>query len=605
MIRTQVRLAALVTIAGLAFAARRVTAETPIAYEVDLRDAASHLVHVTMQVPEANSETEIQFPAWNALYQMRDFVRDVQDLQAQCDAKPFALTPVGLYTWSVGPRSCHLLTIRYSVYSDEPGVFSSQLIPRHAFLNPADLLFYIPGQLDQPDLVRFDLLPGWRLVTLLPRSPSRGAYEAADYAALADSPVEAGDFQLYSFQQGSTVYRVVVRAGAQGCPSLRLLKSIASITASETALMRDMPCSRYTFIFHFPREGGGGGMEHRCGAAIGFPAAELQTGWKNLEQTIAHEFFHLWNVKRIRPRGLEPVDYVRPSDTRDLWFSEGITNTYAELTLLRCGFIKRREFYDHIGKAIQQLQSRPARRFQSVELSGLEAWLEKYPDYERPERSISYYNKGELLGYLLDLAIRGHSGGGASLDDLMRNLDVNFAQRHRTFSDADLVSVIAALAPPDSWVQNFFHGYIYGTRELDYSKYLAYAGLELTQQAYTAPDWGFEAARGFDGLIRVTAVSPLSGAAGAGLQTGDILTQIDGQALYTPPQDVSGLKPGQRVELTVQRRGRALELTFNLGSRLATRFRVAEMKHATAEKIEIRRAWLKGSTAGPPNKGKP
>ena len=598
MIRRRSLAASLVPLASLLFLARPAVGSPPIAYEVDLRDAASHLVRVRMQAPAASPQTEIQFPAWNALYQIRDFVRDVQNLRAKCGSQPFALIPIDLYTWSIGPRSCSPLTIRYEVYSDKPGVFSSQLIPHHAFLNLAELLFYIPDQLDRPDLVRFDLPPDWNLVTMLRRNSSRIAYQAADYGALVDSPVEAGGFQLYSFRQRGVVYRVAVRARPQDYSSSRLLKSIASITAAETALMRGMPCSRYTFIFHFPRQGGGG-MEHRCGAAISFPAAELQTGWKDLERTTAHEFFHLWNVKRIRPKGLEPVNYVRPSDTRDLWFSEGVTSTYAELILLRAGMVKRREFYRHLARVIQQLQDRPARHFQSVELAGMDAWLEKYPDYERPERSISYYNKGELLGYLLDLAIRHKSGGRYSLDDLMRRLNAGFAGRHRYFSDADLVNIAGSMTPETSWARSFFERYVSGTQELDYTKYLGYAGLKLTQQPYAEPDWGFEAARGFDGLIRVIAVNASSNAAKAGLQSGDVLTGIDGQALYTLPQHVSGLKPGQRVELTVRRRGATREATFNLGSRPATRYRVAEMRHATPEQRQIRKNWLRGRTRNP------
>lgn len=596
MICRRLRLAVWMSLAILIFLARLAAAETPITYEVDLRDAASHVARVTMQVPIANRQTELRFPAWNALYQIRDFVRNVQGLEAKCGPEPFALVPVDLYTWSVGPRSCAPLTIRYGVYSNEPGVFSSQLLPHHAFLNLADLLFYIPDRLDSPDLVRFDLPSDWNLVTMIPQNTARAAYQADNYGTLVDSPVEAGVFQLYSFRERGTVYRVAVRANAQDYSSRRLLKSITAITAAETSLMGGMPCPRYTFIFHFPHEGGGGGMEHRCGAAISFPAAELQTGWKNLEQTIAHEFFHLWNVKRIRPKGLDPVDYVRPSDTRDLWFSEGLTSTYAELILLRCGLIKRREFYGHLARAIQQLQSRPARLYQSVELSGLEAWLEKYPDYERPVRSISYYNKGELLGYLLDLAIRHKSGGRYSLDDLMRRLNVDFAQPHRCFNDADLVRIAGIMAPPSAWVQTFFRQYVSGTQELDYAEYLTYAGLKLTRQPYIEPDWGFEAARGFDGSIRVTAVNSSSSAANAGIQNGDILMELDGQTLYALPQRVSGLKPGQRVELTVRRSGGSREVVFSLGSRPAMRYQVAEREHATGEQVEIRRAWLKGLT---------
>ncbi|MGH9357162.1 MAG: hypothetical protein ACRD10_13620, partial [Terriglobia bacterium] len=352
MTRRRLRVAALAALAVSYYViARPAVAETPITYEVDLRDAASHLVRVTLTAHQAGAQTEIQFPAWNALYQIRDFVRNVQELRAKCGLEPIALLPVNLYTWSIGPRPCSSLTVSYEVYSDEPGVFSSELVPRHAFLNLAEILFYIPGWLGRPARVRFDLPPGWRLVTMLQQNSAQTAYQAGNYNALVDSPVEAGDFRLYSFRRGSAVYRVAVHANAQDYSPRRLLKSIDAVTAAETALMGGMPCPQYTFIFHFPRQGGGGGMEHSCGAAISFPAADLQAGWKNLERTIAHEFFHLWNVKRIRPRGLDAVDYIHPSDTRDLWFSEGVTSGYAEMVLLRARLISRHEFYDHLASA--------------------------------------------------------------------------------------------------------------------------------------------------------------------------------------------------------------------------------------------------------------
>ena len=166
-----------------------------------------------------------------------------------------------------------------------------------------------------------------------------------------------------------------------------------------------------------------------------------------LESVAAHEFFHAWNVKRIRPQSLEPVDYINGNDTRDLWLCEGVTNTYAQLALLRAGLIDRDTFYARVAGAIQVLQSRSARRFQSAETSGREAWLEKYSDYNRSERSISYYNKGELLGYLLDLGIRHASHNQAGLDDVMRRLNQDFARRGRFYTLADLAAIMAQLAP--------------------------------------------------------------------------------------------------------------------------------------------------------------
>lgn len=584
-------------VACIFLAATAGPAAPSITYVVDLSPPDSHLVGVTLTVPEAHPHTEIQFPAWNALYQIRDFVRHVQNLQAQCGGQPAALIPEDRNTWS-SERACSPLVVRYQVYADEPGVFSSELIPDHAFLNLAEVLFYIPDRRNEPARVRFILPPSWKLVTLMPEDSGSGEYVAPGYDALVDSPVEAGEFQSYSFSQGKAAYRVVVRGNPADYSSARLLNSIAKITAAETALMHDVPFSRYTFIFHFPETDGGGGMEHRNGTAISFPAAQLQDNWDGLESTIAHEFFHLWNVKRIRPQGLEPIDYIHGNDTRDLWFSEGVTSTYARLTLLRAGLMDRQEFYERLAQEIHELQRRPARHFQSVESAGMDAWLEKYPDYGRPERSISYYNKGELLGYLLDLGIRHFSENRHSLDDLMRLLNQHFARQHHYFTDKDLERLIASLAPPASWVHNFFKQDVTGTAELDYDKYLTYAGLRLVTEASPEPDWGFQAARNFEGLIQVAAVDPKSNAAHAGLENGDVLMKINGQVIYALPQDILGVKPGEKVSVQVRRGPRLVTIRFNLGKRQETQYRVEEVSSPSPQQLAIRTGWLEGKTSG-------
>ncbi len=573
-----------------------VGATQPIRYLVDLSQPESHLVRVTLTLPHARADSRIQFPAWNALYQIRDFVRNVQDLQAQCDGRKMTMVPVDLYTWAVGNQVCSPLVVQYNVYANQPGVFSSELEADHAFLNLAEILFYIPGERNVPDQIRFLLPGGWKLATLMAGEAATHVYSASGYDALVDSPVEAGRFQTYSYSQGGAIYRVVVRANPEDYSSGRLLNAIERITATETAQMGGAPFSRYTFIFHFPATTGGAGMEHRNGTAISFPADELDDNFVGLENTIAHEFFHLWNVKRIRPQGLDPVDYIHGNDTRGLWFSEGLTSTYAERTLLRAGLITKTEFYNDLANDIGQLQRRPARHFQSVELAGIDAWLEKYPGYDRPERSISYYNKGELLGDLLDLGIRHASGNRYGLDDVMRRLNADFAERHRDFTDVDLKRVVAALAPPPTWVDSFFQDYIDGTRELDYQKYLDYAGLSLAREETSQPDWGIEAVPNAGGLIQVVSVKPGSNAAEAGLASGDILLEINGHVLYASPQEVLGLRPGEKVKLRVRRGMEVLTVRFNLGSRQAERYSVAELPQPTAEQLAVRDGWLYGKS---------
>jgi len=578
-------------------------ASLPVTYVLDLREPASHLVQVTMTVPEAAPGTEIQFPAWNALYQIRDFVRNVQELEAHCDGQPRGLTRVDLQTWRSGEETCSSLEVRYAVYANEESVFASVLNEQHSFMNFALLLFYLPQERQRAARVKFLLPANWKLATLLEDGPAPGEFSAANYDVLADSPAEAGEFRDYHYQQNGATYRVVVHADPRDYSAQRLLASLQKITAAETALMRDVPFSRYTFILHFPRQGGGG-MEHRNGTAISMSAAELSSNWAALEAILAHEFFHLWNVKRIRPQNLEPVDYVHGNDTRDLWFCEGLTSAYTELALLRAGLITRETFYGRLAEEIRRLQKQPARLYQSVEQAGREAWLEKYPDYLRPERSISYYNKGALLAFLLDLGIRHASKNAFSLDDVMRRLNEDYARRGRFFTQEDLLGIISGMAPAFTTLRQFVADYITGTRELDYTTYLSYAGLRLTTEAAEQPELGFLAVQNFDGPIQVEAVDPGSGAERAGLQRGDILVEMGGRSLHVPPQDqLAGIKPGRTVHFRVRRGRREFPLEFPLEVKRRVGYRLEEVKDASPEQRRIRQGWLEGTTT--PTAGRP
>jgi predicted metalloprotease with PDZ domain len=586
-------------------------AAEPIRYVVDLRAPDSHLVQVTMNVPGATPGAEIQFPAWNCLYQIRDFVRNVQDLEAECDGQHVELGRVDLNTWRGPSQSCGNLEFRYAVYAREDGPFSSMLDSEHAFLNFAMLLFYLPKDRDRAAQVKMLLPEGWKLATLL--HDEGDEFQAENYDALVDSPVEAGHFAEYTYTQEfhfpngvpdsageRATFRVIVHADPEDYSADRLLGSIQKITATETALMQDLPFGRYTFILHFPRETApGGGMEHRNGTAITVPASVARSRQAYLEDVIAHEFFHAWNVKRFRPQSLEPIDYIHGNDTRDLWFCEGVTSTYAELTLLRAGLINRDTFYSRLAGAIQALQGRTARRFQSVETSGREAWLEKYTDYHRPERSISYYNKGELVGFLLDLGIRNASHNQASLDDVMRRLNQDFAQQGRFYTLADIRAIVSRLAPSFG-VDRFLADYVQGTQELDYATYLGYAGVRLATKITQLAAPGFAVSRAPTGLMQVESVEPGSDAQRAGLQPGDILLEADGEPLAAAAEaTLPRWQPGQAVELQIAREGRTRVLKFRIGVNHQISYRVEEDPKAEPGQLRVREGWLKGETTSP------
>jgi predicted metalloprotease with PDZ domain len=574
-------------------------ASEPIQYLLDLRAPASHRVGVVMTVAGASPSTEFQFPAWNNLYQIRDFARNIEELSADCDGRKEQPSRLDLNTWRSEARPCEKLSLRYAVYVAGSTPFSSALDSTHAFLNFATLLFYLPKARGRAAHVKLLIPAGWKVASLLEEDAD--GFLAPNYDFLVDSPTEVGQFDEYNFFQNGVSYRVIVHANLQDYSPERLVASLSKITATETALMHDVPFSRYTFILHFPHEDGGGGMEHRNGTCITVRAGELRDHWEYLEDVAAHEFFHLWNVKRIRPQSLEPIDYVHGNDTRDLWFCEGVTSTYGALALLRAGLISRKTFYARLAASIATLESRPARFFQSAEESGLEAWFEKYNDYLRPQRSISYYNKGELLGFLLDLALRHATGNAAGLDEVMRRLNEDFARPGRYYTETDLRRVMAQIAPTFSGLDAFFEDYVRGTRELDYDTYLGYAGLERENESRASARLGFEASLDSAGEVSVDLVEPGSAAAQAGLAQGDILVKMNGQRLHDSPADLlPQLKPGQEMKLKVQRGGRVFEIPYQLEAAEKVTCRVKEISHPSAEQLQVREGWLNGETTRAP-----
>jgi len=230
--------------------------------------------------------------------------------------------------------------------------------------------------------------------------------------------------------------------------------------------MGGAPFREYLFLFHVGTVYGGGGMEHANCTTISADVPGQLTSYA------AHEFFHAWNVKRIRPRSLEPVDFTKEMWTKSLWFAEGVTSTYGAYTMVRTGLWSTQQFYGNLAAQISELESRPARRWQSVEQSSLDAWYEKYPIYNRPEDSISYYGKGELVGVALDILIRDMTDNRASLDDMLRLLNDEFARRGRFYNESEDLravaeEVIRSKAPaanPD--LKDFFARYVSGTDEI-------------------------------------------------------------------------------------------------------------------------------------------
>ena len=566
-----------------------------VSYSISLASAAQHLVEVQLILPPGPSQRELQLPVWNALYQVRDFAQYVNWLRAKDrTGKELPVRESDKSRWQVQGATAGAI-VEYQIYTDSPGPFGAQLNSHHAFFNLAQILMYPVDARNAAMHVHFSHIPnGWHIATPLAQL-SDGGFSAENYDRLVDSPVEVGSFQESDFDEAGGHFRVVIDADAADYQMDKITTDLHKIVAAATSWMSDRPFDTYMFLYHFPHGPAGGGMEHAYSTAIDITAELVKQNDEALTVVTAHEFFHLWNVKRIRPQTLEPVDYTKENYTRALWFSEGVTSTAEGVIQLRAGLIDEQNYLYRLGEEIAELERRPAHLTQSAEESSLDAWLEGNAYYRRPERSISYYNKGELLGIMLDLAVRDASHDKASLREVLQWMNANYAKKGRFFNDSQGVRE-AAEAVTHADLGSFFSRYVAGTEEIPWNDFLRFVGLRVEHVANTVPDPGFAASRNFDGPMSVGAVTPGGEADRAGLQVGDTIIELQGKpAGQESPQELTQLKSGDTVTLKIRsRRGTERELNWKVGGRQEISYVVKDLDQVTADQRTRRSAWLRG-----------
>src|SRR4029079_6169597 len=433
----------------------------------------------------------------------------------------------------------------YRVYANELSVRTSELNSEHAFWNNANLLMYLPDFLKSPSTVRVLAPDVWKVATGLPAVlGQKNIFRAENFDVLYDSPFEASNFKTIVFNVKGVPHRIVIDGVGNYDPE-RMRRDVQKIVETEAELMGEIPYRDYTFILHL-RANAGGGLEHLNSASLGYPrfGFTIRSGdratsaapnptetfgpdYRGFLGLVSHEFFHLWNVKRIRPDVLGPFDYTKENYTKVLWVAEGITDYYADLVLRRAGLISESEYLRAQARAMQNLQNTPGRLVQSAEESSFDAWVKYYRQDENSINSqVSYYDKGALLGLLLDLEIRKRSAGAKSLDDVMRYLYADFFKKDRNYGPADFQKAVELMAGGS--LEEFFSKYVRGVQELDYNAALDAAGLKLETSGATDAKvyFGADVAEEEGRLIvrRVYAGSP---AYEQGLNAGDQIVAMD------------------------------------------------------------------------------
>jgi len=583
----------------------------------------THLLEVQVAVKrtiDGPQEESLVMPVWTpGSYLVREFARHVQDFAAGTAAgQPLKWEKIDKNTWRVVTNGARDWQASYRVYANELTVRTSELNSSHAFWNSANVLMYLDGFLKSPSTVRVLAPDVWKVATGLPAVPGqKNTFRAENFDVLYDAPFEVSNFKTLIFNVKGVPHRIVIDGEGNYDPE-RMRRDVQKIVETQVEFMGgEIPYRDYTFILHL-RANAGGGLEHANSTALGYPrfGFRIQTGdratsaapnvagttqrdYRGFLSLVSHEFFHLWNVKRIRPDVLGPFDYTQENYTKLLWVAEGITDYYADLLLRRAGLITESEFLTATARSFQTLQNTPGRTVQSVEESSFDTWIKFYRQDENSTNSqISYYDKGAILGLLLDLEIRKRSNNTKSLDDVLRYLYAEFYKKNRNFGPADFQKACELTAGPS--LEDFFRRFVRGTEELDYNSGLEAAGLRLDTNAGAAAGgavervfFGADVAQDDERLVvrRVYAGSP---AYDQGLNTGDQIVALDNMRVTRDffNARMAEKKPGDLINLTIFRFDDLSTLLIKLGGRREGTYRIVPLPNQTEAQKRVYRSWL-------------
>ena len=575
-----------------------------IHYQVAIPQPESHLFEVVLRLQGWKlAVLDLKLPVWTpGSYLVREYAKHLQNFSANAGEQSLPWRKLSKNHWQVETSaiaqtsSDSTITVRYRVFANELSVRTNHLDATHGYFNGAALFFRIPGLEQQPILVT--IVPPkseWHVTTPLPAVPDQpNTFQAADFDTLVDSPFEVGSHQLHQFEVLGKSHELAIWGKGNVNPA-KMISDIEKIIEVEANLFGGLPYERYIFLLHLSSQGNGG-LEHKYACSLNYPRFGFRDRdkYNRFMQLVAHEFFHLWNVKRIRPKALEVFDYDCENYTPSLWFSEGTTSYYDLVIPLRAGIYDAKSFLNNLGKEITRFQTTPGRLVQPLSESSFDAWIKLYrPDANSGNSQISYYLKGEMVSLLLDLLIRERHGNSRSLDDVMRQMWQQFGKAEIGFTPEQLQEVIESVAGTD--LNDFFGRYIDDTQELPFNQYLEPFGLQLVGETEedAAPCLGVRATteNGRESIKFVEAGTP---AQLAGIDAGDELLAIDGMRVTA--QNLSDrlrdYQPGDSIQVTVFHQEELRTYAVTLAAPRPSRYQVTLLDRLSPTQKQNYEGWL-------------
>jgi predicted metalloprotease with PDZ domain len=578
-----------------------------LVHRVSMPAPATHLVHVETEIASNDGcladEIVLFMAVWTpGSYLIREYARHVEGFAAEAPARA---TKIRKNAWLLRTGGCEHASVSYRVYAGELTVRTSHVDASHAFLVGAGLFLGIEGQENLPARLEIEVPQGWRATTSL--APTRGtsggdkvlSFEAPDFDTLVDSPIELGPHRVERFEAQGKPHRLAVcPASALSETDARKLVSDARTVIETQAMLfgAGLPYDAYELLLHVSTHGRGG-LEHRSSAALIVPPSSFDTreAYLDLLSLVAHEVFHAWNVKRIRPAGLTPYRYGEECYTRLLWWFEGGTSYYDWRTLALARLCSAQEYLDHLAAEIAYVEQTPGRLLHALEDASYDAWIKLYrPDENLANSSVSYYRKGEVVCALLDVELRARTSGRATLDRVLAHLWAEFGVPQRPVPEDALQSVFERVAGVP--LGDLFDAWIRGTGEIDYAKTLAHVGLSterVLRPEATGCSLGLRV-RAEGGRTIVTSVVRASAAWLAGFDSGDEIVAVGGARVEATNIDgtLRGRAPGETVDVVSVHNGRLVTRSVVLDPPRADRFKIVCTPEASEGARQAFRAWL-------------
>jgi predicted metalloprotease with PDZ domain len=582
-------------------------------YHVAMPQPANHLFEVTIEIGDwCEPILDLYLPVWTpGSYLVREYAKHVQEFQVEGAGQGLDWCKQAKNHWRIQTASISNLTIFYRVLANDLTVRTNHLDLTHGYFNPAALLMYGVGLTQQP--LQVTIVPPvdtWQVATPLEALPEQShSFIAADYDSLVDSPFEVGLHQRYEFEVLGKPHQWVVWGQGNLKPE-RLIEDTRQIIETEAALFGGLPYDRYLFLLHLSANGYGG-LEHKTSCSLLYPRFNFREPeqYQRFLQLVAHEFFHLWNVKRIRPKALETFDYNQENYTEALWFCEGVTSYYDLLIPQRAGLYCSTTFLEVLSKDLTRLQTTPGRLIQPLSESSFDTWIKLYRRHALSDNcQISYYLKGTFITFLLDLLIRQRHRNRRSFDDVLRQLWQQFGLGQQDlgqqdlgqpevghpeigYTDAQLQGVIEAVA--EIPLDDFFSRYLYGTEELPFNQFLQPFGLVLQSSADPIPYLGLTIkSEPNQAVVKFVAID--SPSQKVGVEPGDVLLAIDGIMVTAEGLNdrLKDYKPGQTIAMTLFHGDELRTYDLTLVPSPPKQYRIVTLENPNLEQQKLLQGWL-------------